>query len=463
MISEANGFLDPQALPWDSNDHPKRKPCRPAFGLDRRLSGIARWQELARLALSECLNEAMNPAQTPLVVASCNGSAARFDSDDWESSFDTAALLEKTPWRGKKVPVVSGSCASGLQALFLAGWLLENETNEVVVLAVDILSSVSYENFDALRILSAENEVPWQSASTGFLFGEAAVAVKLKKGGKPLQGIRVSGVSLATDIAAVDGFGRSLSSFSATAPQFIVAQGTGPHESNLLELEALRLHFDSTTSLTSPVYRFGHSLGVSSLLSIALAHLTYSFPAVGEFIKLPKSSAADGRMLFQGDINNEDIVVACRALSGQCGSARLSTHSDRFVLPSSELREPSVTELLVHPVLRDIAETAARVRPSTPPDILLVRLHSPLSPPSRAIIGNRILPSAILEITPGYIPRLIARCWGFTGPAICLVGNASTERETQRLINALRISGLSITAVSIHGTEDRRDIVWDII
>ena len=48
---------------------------------------------------------------------------------------------------------------------------------QVVVLAVDILSQGSHQNFESLRVLSESLDFPWQPESNGFIPGEAAVAL----------------------------------------------------------------------------------------------------------------------------------------------------------------------------------------------------------------------------------------------------------------------------------------------
>jgi hypothetical protein len=460
QIATRNEFLEPRELPWVVNRHAMNRLCRPVCGIDSEISGVARWQELARRALFECCDGMADPSGSSLLVASCNGGADRFDSGSWSCSFDSTKLLQRTPWRGMNLPVVSGSCASGLQVLYLAAWMLENEAEEVILLATDILSSAGYENFEALRILSDENEIPWQQTNTGFLCGEAAVALKLRRGDDPDTGPCISGVSLCTDDAGNKGFVRMLESFDAASPQLIVAQGTGPYESNVTELRALGSTFSGSIPLTSPVYHFGHTLGASSLLSLALAHLASSLPSARTILKMPASTAVDGHRLYHGEADEREAMITCRALNGQCGAALLSTRSPNYTLPPTGFEHPVEGEVLTHPLLREIAESAAGFRPSVAPDILFVLLEVPLAPPRGAVIGGRILPSAVLEMTPGFIPTLIARCWGFVGPAICLVGDASTEREVQRIIRSCSMSGLYTVTISIHGTGENRDIDW---
>ena len=108
--------------------------------------------------------------------------------------------------------------------------------------------------------------------------------------------------------------------------------------------------------------------------------------------------------------------------------------------------------------LKRLASEALDHRPATPPDVLILRMDKPVSPPPSAIIGNRLLPSAVLEITPGFASQLIASRWGFSGPALCLVGDV--DSDPYNLTNALRESGLNIFQVNLRGSN--RAIEWNV-
>jgi hypothetical protein len=115
----------------------------------------------------------------------------------------------------------------------------------------------------------------------------------------------------------------------------------------------------------------------------------------------------------------------------------------------------------MHPVLRRIATEAQGFRPSVPPDILVVRMDEPLLPGERASIGGRLLPSAVLELTPGFVSQLIARLWGFTGGALCLVGDAEADRTTTAMIQACEENNLTVSRINLCGGMDERAIEWN--
>jgi hypothetical protein len=439
----------PEPLPWPADRWTTSHLCRAARGLDPGLTGAERWRALARQALDECCAGSPPTAGTPLVVASCNGAAPGFEPAAWRGAFDAAGLLlDVAPWADARLPVASAACASGLQGLFLARLLLEGGADEVVVLAVDVLSAASHANFEALRVLSPELQTPWQPRTEGFLCGEAAVALRLRRGG---PGPRLCGPTLGQDLNGEEGEGgleRALDALDPFDVGLILGQGTGPSEVDRAELAALRRAVpDLAVPLTTPLFGFGHTLGASGLLNLALAAL--GGPRALPALALPASRAADGRSLLdRPDERQGSCLVVCRALGGACAAAGLCG--------DGKVREPKPANLgwaapgtpgpLHHPLLRRLAEEAPGHRPPEPPDLLVVCLAEPLTPPPRAVVGGRLLPSAVLEITPGRAALQVAQGWGYRGPALCLVG-ADLHPS---LLATLAASGRRIRVVYIH-------------
>ncbi len=455
-LSAGRPLVPPRPVPWPRGPWSTCGLYRPARDLDPALAGAERWNALARRALAECLGDDPPATGTPLFVASSNGAAADFDAGEWRRSFDTARLLDATPWAGARLPVASAACASGLHALYFACRRLrsgvperrpperrpperrppERRPPEVVVLAADILPAATHQNFEALRILSPQLEAPWQATTSGFLPGEAAVALRLSASD---TGTPLAGPVLGHDLAGDEGLAAALAELLPGRPDLVVGQGTGPFEVDRVELAAIAQAVgEGSAPLTTPLYHFGHTLGASGLLSVALAALAHRGAVLPAFA-LPADRAADGRPLVRVATPTaaRRSLVVCRALGGACAAAAIGDVLGREGVPplpgggrgpggpggegsGGEVAPPP----LHHPLLRRLAAELPRHRPAAPPDLLLVRLDEPLVPPERAAVGGRILPSAVLEMTPGRLALLAARAWGFQGPALCLVGGA---------------------------------------
>ncbi|HEY0761660.1 MAG TPA: beta-ketoacyl synthase N-terminal-like domain-containing protein, partial [Pyrinomonadaceae bacterium] len=272
-------------LPWTPSHWSVSRVCFPA--LDSSLSGAARWQALAAKALGDIGAS----EKTPLLVASCNGSAA----DVWEDAFDTSALLAGTAWANDRLPVFSSSCASGIHALYAARQLLmSGAVNEVLVLAADILAQSNHENFESLRVLAETASTPWQSTSSGFVLGEAAVVVRVvrAKGDATV----LHGPVLGSDLVEHDGLSDVLERVSPQNASLILGQGTGPFVVDSAELAALGTFVDKKVPISTPITQFGHTLGASGLLAVALGALIHRAGSLPN----PIGKTTDGRTYCRG-------------------------------------------------------------------------------------------------------------------------------------------------------------------
>ena len=375
---------------------------------DARGTGLVRWRSLADGALRDLGGR----LDVPIVVGSCNGAADTLDAASWTRAFADLGEL----------PIASAACASGLHALWLARGFLADHA-EVVVLAVDVRSPASHANFAALRVLD-DAPAPWQPTSAGFREGEAAVAIRLQRGS-----------GLAGPLLGSDNLAELVRAIGASDIGLVIGQGTGPAVVDTHELAALPPRVPLATALV----HCGHTIGASGLLSVALADLLRedsSARRARDLLALPFATAMDGRPLGVPDVIDGDILVACRALGGACAVVRLGGDDDVVAMPA-RWSDPQQAPPLRLPLLRRIA---ALLRPAELPGAIVVRMDAPLVPPEDARIGGRLLPSVVLEITPGFVAQLLARVWGFAGPAVTLVGGS--ERGWLPTLAAIRrVSG----------------------
>jgi hypothetical protein len=423
------------------------------------LQGPERLNALASLALNECLcGQHLSPT-TPIILASCNGSAHDYSAESWIRSFDSEPYLDGSVWEKQRVPVVSASCASGLYALYLAQELVNSNCREAIVLAVDIESPSNRKNFLALRLLS-ETYSAWQPNSSGFALGEGAVAVRVTST-RSDDSLPVSEMAFGNELDEHDGLELLLRRFSGGRPDVVVGQGTGPFEVNRMELNSFDCVFDRSIPLTTTLAHFGHTLGASSLLAVAVAALGIRSDHPLSALSMNDRFAFNGRPLLNGSKFGASAIITCKALNGAIGVAGLNVGMKPVMNEIRAWQRDSQPGPLMHPTLRRIVEEARGRRPHTPPKALIVLMDAPLIPPSRARVGKGILPTAILEITPGFVPQLISRCWGFNGPAFCLVGDDSTQAATWNIIQSLILNGNSVSCVHISGKGMNRDISWN--
>lgn len=435
--------VGPRPIPWPVRAAAVSHVHRPAKDLSPELVGHARVAALVRRAIAECGAD----RDTPLVLASCNGGAASWQAADWRASF--ALDLDGTPWQGTHPPVASAACASGLHALYLARTLVAAGARDAVAVAVDIDTPPSHANFEALRVLS-DDPAPFHPEAGGFVAGEAAVAVRVTRDDGP----RLSPIELGHDLEGDDGLVRVLTALGPIAPDLIIGQGTGPAAIDRAELAALATRIPGGVPLATPAYHFGHALGASSLLAVALAAAATRGP-IARLLALRDPAAIDGRPLVTGGAHAREIVVSCRALGGACGACVVGGPPRTGAPGVPAWHAAAAAPPLRDPILRACAAAAPAARPAVPPELLLVTLDAPLVPAASARIGERLLPSSVVEMTPGFVSQLIARAWGFAGPAICLVGDSAA------LVAAFRRARERVYVIAIRGTEDHRHVEWN--
>ncbi len=461
-ILEGELILEPSAaLPWETEACADSQLCRPARGIAPELKGAKRWRALAHAALEECLANQIIASDTPLIVGTCNGGIDGFEKEDWKKAFDISTLFAGTRWEKNCLPLVSGSCASGMQALFLGTQMIRAGAHEVIVLAVDILSTSNCNNFDSLRILCNNVAPPWNSVYGNILLGEAAVALHLVNNNDNNCKYKLYGPLLGCDIGESKRLTKLLQPWQREKPDFILGQGTGPAEIDNIELQSLQAHFDRDIPLSTPHYYFGHTLGASGLLSVALSLISLNAQKSLPQLEMPVDKARDGRILLKRDYSLEhSAMIVCRAVSGACATAYIADHAQPYHYSSDkEWQEIVKVPPLSIPYLRQFATEAIKHRPENKSDLIIVFLEEPLTPPSRLFIGSKLLPSAVLEITPSYIPQLLAACWGYDGAAICVVGGQSpaTLKYFRKLFTGIN---LSVNFVSIKSKEEDREIEW---
>jgi hypothetical protein len=199
--------------------------------------------------------------------------------------------------------------------------------------------------------------------------------------------------------------------------------------------------------ICSPLVHFGHTLGASGLLSVALAALSSRGPAALDVAGGHR--ATDGRSIRAGE---GTALVACRALGGACVAVGVSTAgAGPVTVDRPGFGERSSPPLRI-PILRRIAAEAESRRPAVPPAAVVVCLDRPLVPPTDARVGGRLLPSVVLEITPGFIGQLVARSWGYRGPVVTLVGGNAAS-DALPTLTAIRSAHGNASVLHVHGDD----------
>jgi 3-oxoacyl-[acyl-carrier-protein] synthase-1 len=177
----------------------------------------------------------------------------------------------------------SSACASAVHALDAAVGLIEcGQTEEAVVLGVELLNRSTPAGFAALQLLSPGGARPMDADRDGLVLGEAVAAVRLSA--RPSHW-RLHAPALAFDATSPTSFapdGSTISAVMASAlaqagrtPESIRAvklQASGALATDAAEAAALRTLFDGQPPpLFSMKGALGHTLGASGLAELVAA------------------------------------------------------------------------------------------------------------------------------------------------------------------------------------------------
>ncbi|WP_035236566.1 type I polyketide synthase [Desulfobacter vibrioformis] len=220
--------------------------------------------------------------------------------------------------------VVDAACATALSAIECGIHELLSGTHDTVIAGgVNTnLTPESFVGFCKMGTLSANGSFPFDERADGFILGEGAGVLVLKRlkdairEKDPILGV-IKSIASSSDgkgkgIAAPDKEGQKLafqrchekikSEFSPGMVQFIEAHGTGTKVGDAVEMETLRQVYNQGTSIgvSSIKSQIGHLLGAAGMAGmiktlLALNHQT--LPPNGAFEKIsPKIDIADSSL-----------------------------------------------------------------------------------------------------------------------------------------------------------------------
>lgn len=222
---------------------------------------------------------------------------------------------------------INAACASSTVALARAAAMLEQgAADEVLVLAIDLLSEFVFSGFSALQALSPQPCRPFDSERSGLNLGEAGVALLLcreerleQTGEQPLAWLR--GWGAANDANHVtaparDGCGLILAcqqaltkaGISAQQVAAINAHGTATIYNDAMELTAFgQIFAEKLPPLHGIKGSIGHCLGAAGALEVAISCLALDQQRIPGTVgcQLPeercKSSISAAAQAFSGD------------------------------------------------------------------------------------------------------------------------------------------------------------------
>ena len=246
----------------------------------------SRIEKLASLALMPLIKNRLNE-NTLLILSTTKGNIQGLNSQVSDAFISTLADHIKSKFCFKTRPlIVSNACTSGILAVNLAKRMLQmNRAENAFVLAVDELTEFVVSGFNSFQAMSDEPCQPYDANRKGVTLGEAACAMYLSANREEnAWNFEVLGEGNINDANHISGPSRTgeglvlsiesaLKEAKMTANQidYISSHGTATAYNDEMEAIAFNRLGLENVPLNSLKAYFGHTLGASGLLELALA------------------------------------------------------------------------------------------------------------------------------------------------------------------------------------------------
>ena len=198
---------------------------------------------------------------------------------------------------------VTTACTSSANALFEARNLIEcGMVDEVLVIGVEIFSQMMSDGFSSMKLLSAEEQKPFDIKRDGLILGEAIAAVMVTKQKTPWKLLGGYSNCNSYNITSVAPEGKeyaqvmeeALKSVSLSANQItaLKAHATSTPTNDLSEINAIKSVFSPEVVFSGIKPYLGHTLGACGILEIAVV------------------MGCIDRGFFPGTINHKEAIIS---------------------------------------------------------------------------------------------------------------------------------------------------------
>jgi 3-oxoacyl-(acyl-carrier-protein) synthase len=183
-----------------------------------------------------------------------------------------------------KPEVISNACISGVSAAVVASRLVRNgRYRHVVVVGADILTRFVVSGFSAFKSLSSRPCIPYDVSRDGLTLGEGCATLLITADRSLSCGVVVEGGAITNDANHISGPSRTGDGLYYAIQQamdengltpnditFINAHGTATPFNDEMESKAVALAGLSSVPVNSLKSYFGHTLGASGVIEMAM-------------------------------------------------------------------------------------------------------------------------------------------------------------------------------------------------
>lgn len=251
------------------------------------------------------------PKDTPLICATTKGaidetfsSPLKYSGQIWSIGQQIATLLQLEG----EISTVSAACASGTIGIIEAAMrIAQGQNDQVLVVAVDILSNFVVGGFASLKGLSSQPCRPFDKDRDGLSLGEGAGWLLLsslrEQQGDNLSPCRLRNWSISCDATHItapcregSGLIRVLDEIISRSPHpvgGVNAHGTGTVYNDAMELLAFGHSFKERVPICSIKGCIGHCLGGAGLIEAAVSMKSLEKNMIPPTVGLSKSDKTD--------------------------------------------------------------------------------------------------------------------------------------------------------------------------
>jgi len=219
------------------------------------------------------------------LVDAVNDSAYEYKRKEYESSkysIDSyAKKLSEEFGLNEFTMTINTACTSSANALLEARNLIDaNIVDSVIVVGLEVFSPVMSSGFYSMELISNNKIKPFDTNRDGLILGEAICAIVLGKdnsswslegGFSNCNSQSITSVSQSGD-ECVEVMNQALKNCNLQAKDItaLKAHATGSQSNDLAEINAINKVFDSSITFTALKPYFGHTIGASGILEMAV-------------------------------------------------------------------------------------------------------------------------------------------------------------------------------------------------
>ncbi len=261
------------------------------FATQYNISNIAEYSRLEQMMIASTLDATrfsdidLSSPSTLFILSSTKGNIDNLSHNESDYIFKMAQKVASYFKNSNKPVCISNACISGVLAAVYAHRLLQHgKYNNIVVVGGDMLTDFVVSGFDSFRSLSHNVCKPYDKNRDGISLGEGASTLIISNKASNPNCFYIAGGATSNDANHISGPSRTgeelahaittameEANVSASDVVFVNMHGTATVYNDEMESKALAVAGLTNSTVVSEKGYFGHTLGCSGVLELALS------------------------------------------------------------------------------------------------------------------------------------------------------------------------------------------------